>query len=388
MKHIPLSLYIHVPWCEKKCPYCDFNSHLARTTIDEANYIDTLLYDLDHDIDRYGDIITGRDIQTIFIGGGTPSLFSAESYHRLFDEIRNRLTISDTAEITLEANPGSSEAEKFKGFRQAGINRLSIGVQSFNQAHLKSLGRVHNSEEALQAARFARSAGFDNFNLDLMFGLPSQTLKQSLSDIKQALALSPDHLSCYQLTIEPNTLFHHKPPITPGDELLWDMQEQLQAELANNGYSQYEVSAYSKPSKRCLHNQNYWQFGDYLGIGAGAHGKLTMNDFEILRSWKIKHPSTYIDKETKIGGTEQINAQQIPFEFMMNALRLNEGFELTTFTSRCGQSLESIRPLLDQHASQGLIDISNTHVVPTPFGHNMVNNMLEDYLSASTHVNN
>ncbi len=388
MNHIPLSLYIHIPWCEKKCPYCDFNSHLARTTVDEAKYIDTLLEDLDSDIDRYGTIITERSIQTIFIGGGTPSLFNAESYHRLFDGIRNRLTISDTAEVTLEANPGSSEAEKFKGFRQAGINRLSIGVQSFNQTHLASLGRIHNSEEAQNAMHFARSAGFDNVNLDLMFGLPSQFLEQSLSDIQQALALSPDHLSCYQMTIEPNTLFHHNPPITPDDELLWEMQEQLQAELANNGYSQYEVSAYSKTNKRCQHNLNYWQFGDYLGIGAGAHGKLTSNDFEIIRSWKIKHPSTYINKENKVGGTEKIDTQQVPFEFMMNALRLNAGFELTTFTSRCGQNLESIQPLLDQHLSKGLIDVSTTHVVPTAFGHNMLNNMLEDYLSMNTHVDN
>jgi len=297
-----------------------------------------------------------------------PSLLAAGPLHCL-------------AEVTLEANPGSSEVEKFKGFRQAGINRLSIGVQSFNQTHLKALGRVHNSQEALNAASFARQAGFDNFNLDLMFGLPSQNLAQSLNDIQQALALSPSHLSCYQLTIEPNTLFHHKPPITPNDELLWDMQEQLQTELAAESYSQYEVSAYSQTDKRCQHNLNYWQFGDYLGIGAGAHGKLTLDDHRIFRRWKIKHPNSYINKDNKVGSNDQVNVQQIPFEFMMNALRLNDGFDLTSFTSRSGLNITTIESLLDQHQSKGLIKVNGQRVIPTTFGHNMVNNMLEDYLS-------
>jgi len=383
MKHIPLSLYIHIPWCEKKCPYCDFNSHLARTTVDENAYVNELLRDLDADIKKFGQITTEREIQTIFVGGGTPSLFSAQSYDRLFKGLRERLNFSANIEVTLEANPGSSESEKFKGFRQAGINRLSIGVQSFNQKHLQSLGRVHNSQEALRAAGFAREAGFDNFNLDLMFGLPSQDLEQSLADIKQALSLSPTHLSYYQLTIEPNTLFHHNPPITPDDELLWDMQEQLQGELASNGYSQYEVSAYSQNDKRCQHNLNYWQFGDYLGIGAGAHGKLTLESHQISRLWKIKHPNTYIDRDDKTGGADQVATQQIPFEFMMNALRLNHGFNLETFTSRTGLAQTTIQPLLDLHESQGLIKLSDSTIIPTTFGHNMINNMLEDYLSLS-----
>ncbi|MFT6408840.1 MAG: oxygen-independent coproporphyrinogen-3 oxidase, partial [Arenicella sp.] len=250
MKQIPLSLYIHVPWCEKKCPYCDFNSHMARAEVDERAYVLELLKDLDNDIEKYAALITQRKIQTVFIGGGTPSLFSAESYQLLFDGLRARLNFSSDVEITLEANPGSSETDKFKGFREAGITRLSIGVQSFNQEHLSALGRVHDSHEALNAASYAREAGFDNFNLDLMFGLPQQSLQQSLADVQQALDLAPTHFSCYQLTIEPNTLFHHNPPITPGDELLWDMQEQLQAELAGRGYSQYEVSAYSKADRR------------------------------------------------------------------------------------------------------------------------------------------
>ena len=354
---------------------------MARATVDEHAYINELLRDLDNDIEKFGDTITQREIQTIFIGGGTPSLFSAQSYQQLFDGLRQRLDFSADIEVTLEANPGSSEASKFKGFRQAGINRLSIGVQSFNQAHLQSLGRVHNSQEALNAASFAREAGFDNFNLDLMFGLPQQTLEQSLDDLKQALGLSPTHLSCYQLTIEPNTLFHNNPPITPDDELLWDMQEQLQTELAKNGYSQYEVSAYSQTARDCKHNLNYWRFGDYLGIGAGAHDKLTLDNHRVYRSWKIKHPNTYIDRDNKIGGVDEVVHQQLPFEFMMNALRLNDGFELETFTSRSGLAIDAIQSLLDKHESQDLIELNGSRVVPTTFGHNMVNNMLEDYLS-------
>ena len=381
MKHIPLSLYIHIPWCEKKCPYCDFNSHLARAEVDEKTYVNQLLSDLDNEIESLGSTIIEREIQTIFIGGGTPSLFSATSYDQLFSGLRQRLAFSADIEITLEANPGSSESEKFKGFRQAGINRLSIGIQSFNQGHLRSLGRVHNSQEALKAAQFARDAGFDNMNLDLMFGLPSQNIDQALSDIKQAIKLSPTHLSCYQLTIEPNTLFHHSPPITPGDELLWDMQERLKSELANSNYAQYEVSAYSKPDKRCRHNLNYWQFGDYLGIGAGAHSKVTLNNGDISRNWKIKHPNTYIERDNKIGDTNVVPTQQLPFEFMMNALRLNDGFELSTFESRTGLPIASINPLLDQHQSQGLIEATDQQIKPTEFGHNMVNSMLEDYLS-------
>ncbi len=381
MKSIPLSLYIHVPWCEKKCPYCDFNSHMARTAVNEAAYVAELLADLDNDIAHFGGTITERDIQTVFIGGGTPSLFKAQSYQQLFDGLRQRLNFANNAEVTLEANPGSSEAEKFRGFWEAGINRLSIGVQSFNQTHLNSLGRVHNSQEAINAASFAREAGFSNFNLDLMFGLPSQNLEQSLADVKRALALSPSHLSCYQLTIEPNTLFHAKPPITPDDESLWDMQEQLQAELAKHNYQQYEVSAYAQANKRCQHNLNYWQFGDYLGIGAGAHGKITLQNGKIYRQWKIKHPNTYIDRNIKIGGLDRVEAQQIPFEFMMNALRLNCGFEVETFRARTGLELSSIESLLSEHQSKGLIMVNEKRISPTELGHNMVNSMLEDYLA-------
>ncbi len=354
---------------------------MARATVDEPRYISELLNDLDQDIALHGAIITDREIKTVFIGGGTPSLFSAQSYASLFNGLRERLNFCEHVEVTLEANPGSSERDKFAGFRHAGINRLSIGVQSFNQHHLRALGRVHDRSEALNAARYARDAGFDNFNLDLMFGLPEQTLAQSLSDVQQAISLNPTHLSCYQLTIEPNTLFHHRPPITPDDESLWDMQEQLQTELTRHGYRQYEVSAYAQEGRRCQHNLNYWQFGDYLGVGAGAHGKLTLTNGDIARSWKIKHPNTYIENEVKIGGQNRVSAQQVPFEFMMNALRLNQGFELEVFEARCGVAQQVIQGLLNKHESQGLINTDGKRVTPTPFGHNMLNNMLEDYLS-------
>ena len=356
---------------------------MARAEVDEQSYVNQLLNDLDRDILQHGDAIIGREIQTIFVGGGTPSLFSAESYQSLFFGLRQRLEFSDTIEITLEANPGSSERDKFTGFRQAGINRLSIGVQSFDQSHLQSLGRIHNRDHALKAASYARDAGFDNFNLDLMFGLPKQSLEQSLADVQQAIALAPTHLSCYQLTIEPNTLFHHQPPITPGDEVLWDMQEQLQAELAAHGFRQYEVSAYSLGHHRCQHNLNYWQFGDYLGIGAGAHQKLTLSNGQVIRSWKIKHPDSYIQKENKIGGQETVATKLLPFEFMMNALRLNHGFLLSQFEQRTGSSIKDIEKLVQKHQDQGLIEVSDKQIRSTQFGHNMVNSMLDDYLEAS-----
>ncbi len=381
---IPLSLYIHVPWCERKCPYCDFNSHQAKSAIDEATYIDCVLDDLIQDIDRFGQAVTERDIQTVFIGGGTPSLFSPESYHRLFNELRQRLNFAPNAEITLEANPGSSEAAKFIGFRQAGINRLSIGVQSFNQVHLAKLGRVHSSEEAINAASYARHAGFDNFNLDIMFGLPDQGQDQAISDLKQALALDSTHLSCYQLTIEPNTLFYHNPPVTPEDEALWDMQEALQATLREHDFEQYEVSAYAKRGQQCQHNQNYWQFGDYLGIGAGAHGKIT-DKTGVQRTWKIKHPATYLTKADKLGGCDRVTDGMLSFEFMLNAMRLNGGFDLHDFEKRTGQTQQSIQPLIDKHCELGLIIAENNRLSPTTFGHNMLNSMLEDYLDAAQH---
>ncbi len=379
---IPLSLYIHVPWCERKCPYCDFNSHLARQEINEPAYIQALLDDLDADICQFGDAILTRQINTVFIGGGTPSLFSAKSYNALFKGLRQRLNFKPDAEVTLEANPGSSEASKFSGFRDAGINRLSIGVQSFNVSHLKKLGRIHNTDEAVAAAGFAKAAGFGTFNLDLMFGLPEQSGRQALSDLEQAIALAPTHLSCYQLTIEPNTLFHHNPPVTPDDDTLWEMQSALQEKLAKTGYNQYEVSAYAKDGRECSHNLNYWNFGDYLGIGAGAHGKITTNNV-VRRSWKIKHPTTYLEGEIKVGGLETVEGKQLSFEYMLNALRLRHGFSLNDFEKRCFQGRESITYLLEKHEKLGLISVNEDHLKPTSFGFNMLNSMLEDYLSHS-----
>lgn len=382
IKNIPLSLYIHVPWCERKCPYCDFNSHQVKSEINEPAYIDALLDDLDQDIAHFGKAITDRPIQTVFIGGGTPSLFSGESYQRLFKEIRQRLPFSENAEITLEANPGSSEAAKFNAFREAGINRLSIGVQSFNQTHLSKLGRVHNSSEAIAAAGYAREAGFDNVNLDLMFGLPEQNIAQALADLEQAIALKPTHLSCYQLTIEPNTLFHHNPPITPEDDELWDMQEALQATLSQQQYLQYEVSAYAQKDRQCAHNLNYWNFGDYIGIGAGAHAKIT-TDKGVFRSWKIKHPTSYLSKTSKLGSRDDVKGKMLSFEYMLNALRLNHGFDLNEFEYRTQQTVESIQRLLTKHQELGLIELTDCLVVPTAFGHNMLNSMLEDYLASA-----
>ena len=283
----PLSLYIHIPWCIRKCPYCDFNSHRAEADLPERGYITARLDDLD--VDRAG--VQGRRIETIFLGGGTPSLFSAEAISQLLEGVRQRVVLAADAEITLEANPGTAEAGKFRGFRQAGVNRLSLGLQSFNDAQLQRLGRIHGRAEALRAVELARAAGIDNLNLDLMFGLPGQTAEEGLADIRTAIDLQPEHVSYYQLALEPNTVFHKYPPRLPEDEAIWSIQQAGQAMLAEQGYRQYEVSAYARPGRRCRHNLNYWHFGDYLGIGAGAHGKITrMHTGEIIRTAKIRHP--------------------------------------------------------------------------------------------------
>ncbi|HET8730764.1 MAG TPA: radical SAM family heme chaperone HemW, partial [Moraxellaceae bacterium] len=269
----PLSLYIHVPWCVRKCPYCDFNSHAAGAELPETAYVDALLADLRQDLDL--DLVQGREIASIFIGGGTPSLFSPDAYARLFDGLRRELHFASDIEITLEANPGTVEQAKFRGYRALGVNRLSIGVQSFSPEKLAALGRIHGRDEAVRAAEAARGAGFDNFNIDLMHGLPGQSVAEALADVRQALALAPTHLSWYQLTIEPNTVFYRDPPVLPEDDTLWSIQEEGQTLLAEGGYRQYEVSAYARPERECRHNRNYWMFGDYLALGAGAHGKVT-----------------------------------------------------------------------------------------------------------------
>lgn len=379
----PLSLYVHIPWCERKCPYCDFNSHLRKSTPDEAAYVNALIADLAGDVKQHLASQPNRSLQSIFIGGGTPSLFTAGSIKNLLRGIEKIIPFDQNIEITLEANPGSSETSKFAGFREAGVNRLSVGIQSFNDEHLTTLGRVHDAEQALQAAHEVQLAGFDNFNLDIMFGLPEQSIDQCMRDMQIALELQPTHLSFYQLTIEPNTLFHHNPPITPGDELLWAMQQQLQAGVKQHGFAQYEVSAYALADKHCRHNMNYWQFGDYLGIGAGAHGKVTYNDGSICRYWKAKHPNHYLkasDYDARIGKTYTVESTDLAFEFMMNALRLNQGFEKQVFIERTGLALSAIQPILEKHEQQGLLTISHQIIQPTAKGLQFVNSMLHDYL--------
>jgi len=371
----PLSLYVHIPWCVRKCPYCDFNSHEARANIPEQEYIDALLRDLEQDLPR----VWGRIVHTIFIGGGTPSLFSPEAIDRLLSGIRARLPLDQNIEITIEANPGTVELERFKEFRAAGINRLSIGIQSFEDEKLKALGRIHGREEALRAAEAARAAGFDNFNLDLMFGLPGQTVEQALADMRTAMALRPTHLSAYQLTIEPNTLFHARPPALPDDDTAWEMQSQLQAELAAADYRQYEVSAYARPGYECRHNLNYWKFGDYLGIGAGAHAKITAAS-GITRLWKVKHPNEYLSTAgapESIGGEQQLSRHDAAAEFMLNALRLVDGFPSPLFQERAGLPISACEPELALAENKGLIEWDARAIRPTPQGRRFLNNLLE-----------
>ncbi|HRW67501.1 MAG TPA: radical SAM family heme chaperone HemW, partial [Candidatus Competibacter sp.] len=336
---IPLALYVHIPWCARKCPYCDFNSHEAREPLPERAYVDALLADLEQDLPR----VWGRRIDSLFIGGGTPSLFSAEALDRLLSGLRARLPLRPDLEITLEANPGTVERSKFAEFREVGINRLSIGVQSFDDGHLHALGRIHDRRAAIAAAEAAHAAGLDNFNLDLMFGLPGQTVAQALTDIACALALQPAHLSYYQLTLEPNTRFYRSPPLLPDDETIDVIQERAQEELARHGYPRYEVSAYARADRRCRHNLNYWEFGDYLGIGAGAHGKLSDPAAgQIQRLWKVKHPRDYLARAgtpAGVGGDAPVREAELPLEFLMNALRLVEGVPAALFGERAGLPL-------------------------------------------------
>lgn len=382
----PLSLYIHLPWCESKCPYCDFNSHEKRNDFDERRYVRALIADLDQDLPR----IWGRPVVSVFIGGGTPSLFSPEALDELFSALRARLAIRPDAEITLEANPGSSEYAKFREFRALGVNRLSIGVQSFNNENLRHLGRIHGRKEAIRAAESAHEAGFDNFNLDLMYGLPGQSLNDALEDLHTASALEPTHLSHYQLTLEPNTLFHLHPPPLPDDDLIGDMQTRCQAELAEHGYENYEVSAYAQKDARCKHNLNYWQFGDYLGIGAGAHGKITdAQQQTITRLWKLKQPRDYMDKSetpARIGGENTLTPADAAFEFMLNALRLTEGFPLQLFTERTGLSLSLIEAPLKQAEARGLLTWDLHAIRPTAQGQRYLNDLTALFLPPGTPI--
>ena len=376
----PLALYIHFPWCVQKCPYCDFNSHELKKELNEKKYIDALINDLEQELPSFW----GRSISSIFMGGGTPSLFSPESIDQLISALRARLTFALNIEITMEANPGTIELGKFKEFSHAGINRLSIGIQSFNDDKLKSLGRIHGRKEAIRAAELAHDAGFNSFNLDLMYGLPNQSLAQAVDDIETAIALEPKHLSHYQLTIEPNTFFHHQPPTVPDDDKLWEMQEACQASIAKHGYAQYEISAYAKEGYQCQHNLNYWQFGDYLGIGAGAHGKLTnAPEQKIMRSWKVKQPQDYLDKaanDKRIAGEKILTRNDAAFEFMMNALRLNNGFETEVFQHHVGLPISIIEKQLRQAEEKGLISWELKNIKPTETGRQYLNTLLELFM--------
>lgn len=356
----PLSLYIHTPWCVRKCPYCDFNSHEpSARELPEAAYLKALLNDLDADLH----LASGREIQTIFIGGGTPSLLSPHFYNQLFKEIRLRLPFSSTVEITLEANPGTTEQQRFIGYRDAGINRLSLGIQSFHPEQLSALGRIHSGVEAVTAVQQARKAGFDNLNIDLMHGLPHQTPDLAMEDIEQALALSPEHLSWYQLTLEPNTAFFSHPPALPEEEALWDIQEAGHQRLEQASFQRYEISAYARNGQQSRHNINYWQFGDYLGIGAGAHGKLTTIDSEghrhIQRRWKTRQPEAYLrranDPRGFVAGQQQITQEELPLEFAMNALRLTEGVDMSVWAAYTGLPQAVLLTRLQSAHEKGLL---------------------------------
>jgi len=373
----PLSLYIHIPWCIKKCPYCDFNSHAIKTDTPEARYIDALLLDLAADLQRYA--IT-RPIHSIFIGGGTPSLFSPESLNRLLRGVEQQVTLADNIEITLEANPGTFESQKFAEYRALGINRLSIGVQTFNEALLKKLGRVHSSSEAQRAAEIAHQAGFDNFNIDLMFGLPDDHF-DSLNDVNSAISLQPTHISFYQLTMEPNTYFHKFPPQLPNDDHIFSMQQRCQQQLATHGYSQYEISAYSQTGRQCQHNLNYWRFGDYLGIGAGAHGKISNYLPEsVIRSFKAKSPEQYLQSPQNNGGSEIVAHSELPLEFIMNNLRLKQGFTMENYQANTGLAIHSLEPALSGCLKQGLIIQQNDHYRCSEQGWNFLDSILGKFI--------
>ena len=369
----PLALYIHYPWCVKKCPYCDFNSHEGSI---HNGYIKALLKDLDDDLK----FIQNRKIHSIFIGGGTPSLMSIEDAYELFDGLNERLSISKNIEITLEANPGTFEVEKFSEFRKAGINRLSVGVQSFKDNQLKFLGRIHSGSDALRAISEAKKVGFDNLNIDLMYGLKDQTIDMCLEDVMQAIELKPSHISFYQLTLEPNTLFAKYPPKLPIDEKIWDMGEQGAELLNQNGFRQYEVSAYSeRPSE---HNINYWKFGDYIGIGAGAHGKITdVESQKIFRTLKPKSPKEYLSKmQTGADIPTKKEVDNVAFEFMLNSLRLKDGFSSSLFESRTGLLIKSLSSELGRAENLGLLENKNNWIKPTSKGFNFLNELQEIFL--------
>lgn len=385
----PLSLYIHMPWCVRKCPYCDFNSHALTPGIDlpEQAYIAALLQDLDADLLAFADAaLAERPLISIFIGGGTPSLISPAAYEQLFHGLRQRLNWVGEIEITLEANPGTVEQGLFQGYRAVGINRLSIGVQSFNPAQLKALGRIHSGDEATRAATSARTAGLDNFNIDLMHGLPGQSLADAMADLQAALALEPVHLSWYQLTLEPNTVFYREQPVLPDEDTLADIQEAGQRLLADAGFVQYEVSAYARADRRCQHNLNYWQFGDYLGIGAGAHGKISdyhQGSLRVRRTTKTRTPKDYLAASADAGfcaSIEAIASAELPFEFMLNALRLLDGVSLSLWAARTGLPLARIETVVAALQSQGLLADVPGRLCATELGQRYLNRVISAFL--------
>ena len=386
----PLSLYVHVPWCVRKCPYCDFNSHELRAPLFAENgeqallapeleqrYVDALVADLEFALPW----VWGRTVHSIFLGGGTPSLLSVRALDTLLGAIRARLRLDPDAEITLEANPGTAEAERFAGFRASGVNRLSLGIQSFNPAHLKALGRIHDEQQARRAIEMASHA-FDNFNLDLMYALPGQHLEEAMADIEAALAFGPPHVSVYHLTIEPNTYFHRHPPVLPDDDLSSDMQETIERRLAVSGYRHYETSAFARGGQEARHNLNYWTFGDYLGIGAGAHGKISLPD-RIVREMRWKHPREYMERA--LAGeprqaVQDVNVDDLPFEFMMNALRLIDGVPLQIFAERTGLPLTAVLAQLEEAQRQGWVVRDHRHLRPTVAGQRFLNDLLQLFL--------
>lgn len=379
----PLSLYIHMPWCVKKCPYCDFNSHGLRSEPPPyADYIEHLLADLDADLRDFGAAAQDRPIVSVFFGGGTPSLFAPELIARLLDGVRQRLPLADDTEITLETNPGTVEHGRFDGYLAAGVNRISFGVQSFDDDKLKRLGRIHSASEAEAAVKSAQDAGYANINLDLMYALPQQTLDGALADVERAIALAPTHISHYQLTLEPNTAFAANPPPLPDDDHAWAMQEACEARLARAGYGQYEISAYAQPGRRCAHNLNYWQFGDYLGIGAGAHGKLSFHD-RVRRDMRHKHPNAYLEGAARgdfVQESRMVGTDELPFEFMMNAARLNDGFHVDLFARHTGLALEQLMPRLLEAREAGLLALDSGRVKPTLRGRRFLNELLQRFL--------
>ena len=384
----PLSLYIHIPWCLRKCPYCDFNSHEVRTAsgeIPEQDYVAALIADFEQTLPR----VWGRRISSVFFGGGTPSLLSGAAVDAILVAVRARMPLSPDAEITLEANPGTVEANRFRDYRAAGVNRLSLGIQSFNAQHLKALGRIHDDTQARRAIEIAREH-FDNFNLDLMYGLPQQSAEEALADINAALAFEPPHVSAYHLTLEPNTVFHRYPPKLPDDDAAAEMQTQIEALLASHGYDNYETSAFAQSGARCKHNLNYWLFGDYIGIGAGAHGKISFPD-RVLREVRYRQPRQFMEKAAAgnaIQESHEVGAADAGFEFMMNALRLKGGFDVRWFAERAGVTLTSVLKPLAVAEQRGLLTRDHQRIVPTPLGQRFLNELLQLFLPDASRDNN